>query len=110
GQLFVLSCRLSMNLRDEIAARHEAPRGPGRDALPRLSRCPPEELALGVARVRHHSTGVTRFRIALVEEPRRTRAIDAERRMMHHARVIGTEFERAHITWPRQRDRHDEGS
>ena len=63
----------------------------------RLPRRPPEQLPFGIARVPLHAAGVARLGIARIELPRRSRAIDAEVRVMDDARVARTEFERAHV-------------
>ena len=67
GDAFDLSCRLQVQLDDEIAARLEAPlRAVGR-GMRRLPRRPAEQLPLRVTRVALHAAVVARLGVARVE-------------------------------------------
>jgi hypothetical protein len=83
-----------VQLDDEVAAgiqRHCVPAGADRGRWPRR---PSEHLSGRVVRVRHDAARVAGRRIALVEQARRGRAIDAEVRVVHGTPVPGIEFER----------------
>ena len=108
AQRLGLPRRLHVQLDDEVAARVETPRRPGRRRPRRLTRRPSEELPFRVSRIRHHAADVARLGIALVQTPRRFRAIDADARVVDNARVVGTEFHRAHVPRTVERNRQHE--
>src|SRR5207244_11946004 len=96
GQLhrFPLARWLQMQLYDQIAARLEAPLRAVGHTMRGLTRRPAEKLSFGVSRVALHAARVAGLGIARVELTRRSRAIDAEVRVVHDARIAGTQLER----------------
>ena len=74
-----------------------------------LARRPPEELSFGIPCVRHHAANVPGFGVLRVELPRRSRAIDADVRVMHYAGVAGSKLQRPDEARPRRRNWQHEG-
>ena len=92
---FGLAGRLQMQLHHEVAPRLEAPRhAVGRRARLLTGR-PPEQVPGRIGRVLHHPADVARLWIGGVEAAGRSRAVDAEVRVMHPAAVARPELHRA---------------
>ena len=93
---FFLAAWLHVQFDDEVGVRLEAPGEPLGQQRRHLRRRPAEEVPIRIDRGVGDEAGVPGLRIGLVERARRIGVIDADVRVMYHARVARLELHAAH--------------